>query len=152
MTKNESLQYMQEKIKAVRTGMLTTYSPDKRFRSRPIGTADVDDQGNIWFFTDEILQKVTAATVEKTVSLTYSDPKNHTYLSIIGQGSIVDDPDKKRALWNSTLKTYFPYAVEDTSLTLIKIVPFDAEYWDSGVNGMVVLFNVLKGVGVSHAN
>ena len=142
--KTESLQYLQNKIKEVRTAMLTTYSQDKGFRSRPMGTADVDSEGNIWFFTDEFSQKVSDISVENMVSLTYSDPKNHTYLSIVGEASIVNDEQKKKDLWNPFVKAFFPNGVDDPKLTLIKIIPHDAEYWDSSSSSMVVLFHVLK--------
>jgi len=140
----ESLQYLQDKIKEVRTAMLTTYSQEKGFHSRPMGTADVDNEGNIWFFTNEFSPKVSEISVENTVSLTYSDPKDHTYLSIIAEASIVDDKEKMQQLWNPFIKAFFPEGLDDPKLTLIKLKPQDAEYWDSSSSSMVVLFNMLK--------
>ncbi|RFZ84734.1 pyridoxamine 5'-phosphate oxidase [Mucilaginibacter terrenus] len=143
-SKTESLKYLQDKINEVRTAMLTTYNPEKGFSSRPMGTADVDAEGNIWFFTNEFSAKVSEISVENTVSLTYSDPKNHTYLSIMGEAEIVENKNKMKELWNPFIKAFFPEGLDDPKLALIKIVPTDAEYWDSSSSSMVVLFNMLK--------
>jgi len=145
-SKTESLKYLQDKIREVRTAMLTTYNAEKGFSSRPMGTADVDEEGNIWFFTNEYSEKASEISVENTVSLTYSDPKDHTYLSIIGEAEMVDDKEKMKALWNPFIKAFFPQGLDDPKLTLIKIKPSDAEYWDSSSSSMVVLFNMLKAV------
>ena len=143
-SRTESLQYLQDKIKEVRTAMLTTYNEEKGFNSRPMGTADVDADGNIWFFTNEYSPKVSEISVENTVSLTYSDPKNHTYLSIVAEASLVDDKEKMKALWNPFVQAFFPKGLDDPKLTLLKIQPTDAEYWDSNSSSMVVLFNMFK--------
>jgi general stress protein 26 len=139
--KTESLKYLQDKIKEVKTAMLTTYNPEKGFHSRPMGTADV-----IWFFTNEYSPKASEISVENTVSLTYSDPNNHTYLSIVAEASIVDDRAKMKELWNPFIKAFFPEGVDDPKLTLLKVKPTDAEYWDSSSSSMVVLFNMFKAV------
>ncbi|TSD66687.1 pyridoxamine 5'-phosphate oxidase family protein [Inquilinus sp. KBS0705] len=143
-SKTESLKYFRDKIKEVKTAMLTTYSREKGFNSRPMGTADVDEQGNIWFFTDEYSPKVSEISVENTVSLTYSDSDNHTYLSIVAEATVVEDREKMKELWNPFVKAFFPKGLDDPKLTLLKVEPTDVEYWDSSSSSMVVLFNMLK--------
>ncbi|OOQ62098.1 pyridoxamine 5'-phosphate oxidase family protein [Mucilaginibacter pedocola] len=140
----ESLKFFRDEINEVKTAMLTTYTADKGFSSRPMGTAEVDEQGDIWFFTSEHSEKASDISVENTVSLTYSDPKNHTYLSIMGEAELVNDKAKMQQLWNPFVKAFFPEGLEDPKLTLLKITPTDAEYWDGNSSSMVVLFNVLK--------
>jgi general stress protein 26 len=142
--KPESLKYFRDKINEIKTAMLTTYDAEKGFHSRPMGTADVDEAGNIWFFTNECSPKASEISVENTVSLTYSDPNNHTYLSIIGEASLVGDKAKMKQLWNPFVKAFFPEGLDDPKLTLLKIEPTDAEYWDSNSSSMVVLFTMLK--------
>jgi general stress protein 26 len=58
-SKTESLNYFRDKVNEVRTAMLTTYDSEKGFHSRPMGTADVDEEGNIWFFTIVYSQNVS---------------------------------------------------------------------------------------------
>jgi general stress protein 26 len=145
-SKAESLKYFRDEINEVKTAMLTTYDSGKGFTSRPMATADVDAEGNVWFFTNEYSHKASQISVENTISLTYSDPKNHTYLSILGEAELVDDKAKMKALWSPFVQAFFPQGLDDPKLTLLKITPTDAEYWDSSSSSMVVLFNMLKAV------
>ncbi|GGH05387.1 pyridoxamine 5'-phosphate oxidase family protein [Mucilaginibacter phyllosphaerae] len=145
-SKTESLKYFKDKVNEVKTAMLTTYTPEKGFHSRPMGTADVDNEGNIWFFTNEYSPKASEISVENTVSLTYSDVKNHTYLSVVAEAELVDDKAKMKELWNPFIQAFFPEGVDDPKLILLKVKPTDAEYWDSSSSSMVVLFNMLKAV------
>jgi general stress protein 26 len=130
----------------VKIAMLTTYSAKEGFSSRPMGTADIDEKGNIWFFTNECSHKASEVSVENTVSLTYSDPNNQTYLSIVAEASLVDDKAKMKELWSPFIQAFFPKGLNDPKLTLLKVQPTDAEYWDSSSSSMVVLFNLLKAV------
>lgn len=145
-SKTESLKYLQEKVKEVKTAMLTTYTAENGFSSRPMGTADIDENGDIWFFTNEYSPKASEISVENTVSLTYSDGANNTYLSLVAEASLVDDKAKMKELWNPFVQAFFPEGIDDPKLTLLKVSPTDAEYWDSNSSSMVVLFNMLKAV------
>jgi len=143
-SKEESLQYLQEKFQAVKTAMLTTFHPRTGIRTRPIGTADVDSEGNIWFFTNEFLLIAGEISVDNTVSLTYSDPHHHTYLSILGEVSLVNDRARMEMLWTPFIKTFFPRGFDDPKLILLKINPVKAEYWDHGSGSAIVLFNLMN--------
>jgi general stress protein 26 len=140
----ENLKYFRDEINEVKIAMLTTYNAARGFNSRPMGTADVDAEGNIWFFTNEHSEKASEISVENSISLTYSDPKNHTYLSIIGEAEFVDDRTLMGKLWNPFVSAFFPGGLDDPALILLKITPTDAEYWDSDTSSMVVLFTMLK--------
>ncbi|QXV64407.1 pyridoxamine 5'-phosphate oxidase family protein [Mucilaginibacter achroorhodeus] len=143
-SRTEGLDYLRDKVKEIKTAMLTTYSEEHGFSSRPMGTADIDGDGNIWFFTNEYSPKVSEISMENTVSLTYSDVENHTYLSIVGEAKVEDDKAKMKELWNPFVQAFFPEGLDDPKLTLLKVIPNDAEYWDSSSSRMVVLFNMLK--------
>lgn len=145
-SKQESLKYLKDKIEGIRTAMLTTYNDDSGFHSRPMGTADVDEEGNIWFFTNNFSAKTDEVEVKHSISLTYTDISNHTYISIAGQALLVDDKAKMKELWNPFVKAFFPKGLDDQKLILIKVEPTDAEYWDSSSSSMVLLFNILKAV------
>jgi general stress protein 26 len=145
-TEHESLQYLRDKVKGVRTGMLTTYNSQRGFHSRPMGTADIDEEGAIWFFTNEYSTKAEEISVDNKVSITYSDPNDHTYISISGEAEFVDDKAKIKELFNPFIKAFFPEGLDDPKMILLKITLSDVEYWDSSSSKMVVLFNMLKAV------
>jgi general stress protein 26 len=143
-TKEISLQYMQNKFKTIKTAMLTTYNGNKRFQSRPIRTADVDSEGNIWFFTNEYLPATGEISIENTVSLTYSNPLNHTYLSVLGEASVVNDMEKMILLWTPFVRSFFTEGLDDPKITLFKVNPVKAEYWENGLSNAILLFNLIE--------
>ena len=144
LSKEVSLLYLQDRFKTLKTAMLTTYSNTNGFRARPAGTADVDNEGNIWFFTNEYALNVDEISVENTVSLTYSDPHNHTYLSILGKADLVDDKARMIALWTPFIKAFFQEDLDDPKLTLLRVKPVKAEYWDSDPGVAMELFNMTE--------
>jgi len=51
-----------------------------------------------------------------------------------------------KKLWSSTMKTWFPLALDDPDTILIKVTPTEVNYWDDSSSTMVVLFNMLKAI------
>lgn len=142
----ELLKGIKERIKDVRVAMMTTVSTDGRLHSRPMSTNTMEDDGTLWFFTKEFSEKVTEISRDNTVSLSYADPSNNTYVAVLGEAQIVHDRRKMEQLWSVFLKAWFPQGLDDPQLTLLKVRPVEAEYWDSSSSKMVVGFNILKAV------
>ena len=74
--------------------MLTTYTNANGYRSRPMGTVDIDNSGNIWFFTNEYSPKNKEIFKDNTVSVTYSNPDNDAYVSVRGEAELISDRQK----------------------------------------------------------
>jgi general stress protein 26 len=123
--KEEHVHFLKGKVDNIRTAMLTTFTTAKGFHARPMGTADIDADGNIWFFTNEYSAKAKEISMDNKVGVTYADAGTNTYLSIKGRAILVDDRD-------------------DPKLILLKVETTDLEYWDSNSSKIVVLFNMLK--------
>lgn len=145
-SKSEQIKFLKDKIEDVRIAMLVTVNANHEIHSRPMGTAKVDEDGNIWFFTNEYSSKVDEISHENKVVVTYSNPNNSTYLSIKGTASLVDDKAKMKELWNPIIKAFFPDGLDDPKLTLLKVDTQEAEYWDSNSSKMVVGFQMLKAI------
>jgi len=143
-SKAEQIKFLKDKVEDVRIAMLVTVNANHEIHSRPMGTAKLDEEGNIWFFTNEYSSKVDEISHENKVVVTYSNPSNNTYLSIKGTASIVDDRGKMKKLWNPIIKAFFPDGIDDPKLTLLKVDTEEAEYWDSNSSKMVVGFQMLK--------
>lgn len=146
MENQKNIEILKNKIEEVRICMLTTLDTEGRFSSRPMGTAQVEDDGSIWFFTKEYSLKTKEISRDNEVSLGYSDPSNNTYLYVNGKAELVDDLERKKAYFVAPVKVWFPDGAEDPDLILIKVVPAFAEYWDSSSSKMVVAFNMLKAI------
>jgi len=143
-SKTDQIKFLKDKVEDVRIAMLVTVTENHGLHSRPMGTAELDEEGNIWFFTNEYSSKVDEISHENKVVVTYSNPNNNTYLSIKGTASLVDDREKMKQLWNPIIKAFFPGGLDDPKLTLLKVDTEEAEYWDSNSSKMVVAFQMLK--------
>ena len=126
--------------------MFNTIGDQYQFSSRPMGTAKIDDDGSIWFFTNEYSLKSKEISKGNEVNLGYSNPSSNTYLYVNGKAELVDDQARKEAYFSPAIKAWFPDGLEDPALILIKVTPSVAEYWDSSANKMVIAFQLLKAI------
>ncbi|MFD2163004.1 pyridoxamine 5'-phosphate oxidase family protein [Paradesertivirga mongoliensis] len=110
---------------------------------RPMATSDLDEQGNLWFFTNEYSSKVEEVEQNDNITLCYTDHDNSKYISINGTASIVNDRSKMEELFNSSVKMFFPEGLKDPKLALLKVQPHHAEYWDSHSSSMVHFMGIL---------
>src|SRR5690606_14991043 len=83
---------------------------------------------------------------DNEVLLSYSNPSNNTYIYVNGRAELVDDQARKEAYFVAPVKVWFPDGVEDPNLTLIKVTPKVAEYWDSSSSKMVVAYQMIKAI------
>jgi len=146
MKNEKNISILKEMAESVRTCMFTTFSSDEEFGSRPMGTAKIEDDGSIWFFTNEYSPKSKEISKDNNVLLAYSDPSKNTYLTVKGKAELVDDNVRKEAYFSPFVKAWFPEGTKDPQLILIKVTPEEAEYWDSSSSKLVVLFSMLKAV------
>lgn len=146
MDTEKNIKLLKEKIEDVRICMFTTLSLSDEFSSRPMATANVEDDGSIWFFTNEYSLKNAEISKENRVMLVYSNPSNNTYMYVNGKAELVENVEKRSAYFSIMVKAWFPKGLEDPGLALIKVTPDVAEYWDSSSSKMVVAFNMLQAI------
>lgn len=146
MKNEKNIAILKDMAESVRTCMFTTFSVNDGFGSRPMGTAKIEDDGSLWFYTNEYSLKSKEISKDDQVLLAYSDPGKNTYLTVKGKAELVDDQVRKEAYFSPFIKAWFPDGIEDPRLILIKVTPETAEYWDASASKIVVLFSVLKAV------
>jgi general stress protein 26 len=117
--------------------MLMTTDHTGKTSSRPMMTLDVDPEGHIWFFSNELSDKVRDASDHAVVSLIYARPSKNIYIHINGTCTIVRDKAKERELWIPPLTEWFPLGLDDPKLCLIRVIPEEASYWESALSKMV---------------
>lgn len=140
----ENIEKLRGMIDKIKTCMLTTYDTHQEFHSRPMGTAQVDVEGNIWFFTNEFSPKVAEISLENKVSLTYADTSNHVYIAVNGTAYVVEDREKMKELWNPYVEIFFPDGIDDPALSLLRIDTESAEYWDGSASKIALIFKMIK--------
>lgn len=129
-TRAEHIAQLSELIKDVEVAMFTTTGVDGRLYSRPLGTQQVDFDGDLWFATAADSPKVAEIALNPRVNVAYASTSKNTYVSVSGRARIVDDREKIEALWSPAMKLFFPGGKDDPNLRLIQVCAETAEYWE----------------------
>lgn len=133
-----------EKIRDLKFAMLTTEDGEGRLHSRPMATLEAEEEGTLWFFTSRSSRKAHELGEHAGVNLAFIDGGKDTFLSVAGEGRLVDDAGKARELWSPVMKAWFPGGLEDPDLILLRVDVEEAEYWDMASKKMVSLFHMAK--------
>ena len=132
MTQESDYEKLREMIKDIDLCMLTTVDESDDLHSRPMSlNGDVDEQGNLWFFTSSNSHK--ASEIERTpnVNVSFIDTDQQHYVSISGDAELVKDKQKIKELWKPVLKAWFPDGPDQADVALLKVRVKKAEYWDT---------------------
>ena len=131
-TREADFQKLRELIKEIDFCMLTTVDENNDLHSRPMSlNSEVDQQGNLWFFTSANSHKVFELTRTPKCNVSFAEPDDNCFVSITGKAELVTDRGKIKVLWKPELKAWFPDGPEQADLALLKIAIEKAEYWDS---------------------
>ncbi|WP_041840735.1 pyridoxamine 5'-phosphate oxidase family protein [Actinoplanes friuliensis] len=137
-TEQEKRETLKGLVKDARISMLTTMTAEGRHVSRPMALQDVEFDGDLWYFTYANSDLVAQITTNPQVNVSFSDGKQHAWVSIAGTAEQVNDRAKAEELWNPLLKAWFPDGLETPELTLVKVHAETAEYWESAHSSSVI--------------
>lgn len=132
-----------ELLKKNRVGMLVTNDDGKLF-SRPIAVTDVDDNSNIWFFTDINSEKVETIYDNNQVNFSFSNEDDNEYISVSGSAHIITSQQIIDEKWKFFLKAWFPEGKEAEKLILIKVKPQSVEFWDDTNSRLVQIYTMAR--------
>lgn len=116
-------------VKGHRIAMLTSIGADGTLLSRPMALQETEFDGDLWFFAERDSRKVANVTANPQVNVTVGSAT--TWVSLTGTAVVVDNPAKRRELWNEAVKAWYPDGPDDPGLVLLKVVADSAEYWDT---------------------
>ncbi len=114
----------------------TDLKTDDGSTCRPMSAIKVCDQGNIWFFSEKDSDKNKAIVSDKNVQLFFSHPAKGSYLVVNGEAQIILDKTKIEELWTPVAKIWFKEGKDDPNISIIKVTPTTAYYWDTEGNRM----------------
>jgi general stress protein 26 len=141
--KQKSIEQLKELLEGIDFAMLVTMAGNK-LRSRPMSTQEMDENGDLWFFTSDETHKVDEIQADNRVLVAYSQPDENTYVSVFGRCEISKDRAKMEELWNPAHKAWFPEGLDDPHLTLLKVAVEEVEYWDSPNSKLVEIAGFVK--------
>jgi general stress protein 26 len=132
-----------ELLRGFDTAMLVTHTPDDQIASRPMAIAEIQDNGEMWFVTDQNSGKMVDLSNDRHVGVALQ--KNNQFVSMSGKAQVSSDRNKIQQLWQESWRVWFPKGKDDSSLCLLHVLPTRAEYWDnSGTAGIKYLFKAGK--------
>jgi len=124
----------------------TNLKTDDGSTCRPMGAQEVCDQGNIWFFSDVNSDKNREIKQDEDVQLFFAHPGKSSYLIVNGQAEIIIDRKKTEELWTPLVKTWFKEGKDDPNISIIKVKPSSAYYWDTDGNKMINFLKMIASV------
>jgi general stress protein 26 len=118
-----------ELAKRIGIAMFVTWD-GKEQRARPLAATVEKDEGAIYFLTDVNGEKDQQIAEFPHVSVSFADHKHSKFVALSGKASVSNDRAKIKELWNPFAKAWWD-SPEDPAIRVIKVVPQDAELWDS---------------------
>ena len=134
----EGLKKIGELIKDIRICMMTTAGHNGSFDSRPMATQETEFDGTVWFLSHKESGKMAEISEDAHVSLLYSDTSDSKYVTAKGKATISQDKAKIHDLWNPMFKAWFPGGEDDPSISVIKVVVDEAQYWQASSSKIVM--------------
>lgn len=144
VTGAEAVARVKELVEDIDFTMLTTRDAAGNLVGRPMSTRQMDEQGDIWFFTVKDSTAVNEAEAHHEVGLSYVNAKGHRYVSVAGQAAIVDDPAKMSELYSPSLDIWFEDGLDTPGITLLRVTPVECEFWEPRHGKLVTAVGMLK--------
>jgi general stress protein 26 len=123
-------------IESFRIAMVTTID-DGFIRARPMAPFVDRDETVLRFLTPKDTHKLEEIEEDCRASVQFSNTITNEHVSLSGEISFDDDPDKVEKLWGVYADTWFAGGPRSGEITVMTFRPERGEYWDG-------TFNVLK--------
>jgi general stress protein 26 len=146
LSNQEAIDKIKELVDHTKVCFFTTHLDETPLPTRPMYTQQVDEEGTLWFFSDEESEKNFEIKDDSRVQLLYANPAKSEFLSIYGHAMTSRDRSKIEELWSPMSKAWFKGGKDDPSLSLIQVIPDEAYYWDTKHNKMVSLMKILTSI------
>ena len=142
----QAIEKLKELVKHESICLFCTRLKTQPIRTRPMSTQQVDDKGNIWFLSSLKSEKNADIAEDDQVQLFYSNPGSSEYLSVLGTAVISTDKKKIEELWTPIAKAWFKDGKDDEDVSVIRLTPQTAYYWDTKSNKMISMLQMLTAV------
>jgi general stress protein 26 len=157
LTNTEAIDKLKNLVEDITVCLFCTdLKTDDGATCRPMTAIKVCDQGNIWFFSEKNSDKNKAIAADKNVQLFFSHPAKSSYMVVNGEAAIILDKTKFEELWTPVAKIWFKEGKDDLNLSIIKVTPTTAYYWDTDGNRMInflkIAASVITGTNLVNGN
>jgi general stress protein 26 len=144
---NDAIDKLKSLVGDIRVCLFCTdLKTDDGATCRPMTAMKVCDQGNIWFFSEKNSDKNKAITADKEVQLYFSDPSKSSYMVVNGKAEIILDKLIIKELWTAAASIWFKEGENDLNISVIKVTPKNAYYWDTNDSRMISFLKMVASV------
>lgn len=126
---NEHVDRVWELAKRIGIAMFVTWDGQEQ-RARPLAATVRKEEGAIYFLTDVNGEKDDQIAEFPHVSISFADHKSSKYVALTGKATVSNDRARIKELWSPFAKAWWD-SPDDPAIRVIKVVPQDAELWDS---------------------
>lgn len=151
LSAQDAIDKLKELVKNESSCFFCTQLSKQPITTRPMTTQKVDDEGNIWFMSSIKSEKNIEIKSDNAVQLFYANPQNYEFLTVNGKASIHTDREKIYELWTPFAKAWFKDGKDDADISLIKVAPQSAYYWDTKNNKMISMIQMLASMITGNA-
>jgi general stress protein 26 len=127
-------------IDKIKICMLATRAGEA-IRARPMSAIARESENAIYFLTDAEGHKDDEIGQNGAVCLVFSKPDSGKFLSVNGQGRVLDDRALIRDLWSIAAEAWWE-GPEDPTIRVIEVTPEEAEFWE-GPHGLVATIQMV---------
>lgn len=142
LSNNEAVLKLKELAEEIRVCMFCTNLSSSPFSTRPMGLSEVDEEGKLWFLSASDSNKNWELQQDEKVQLIFSSPSGSHFLNIFGEADIFTDEKSIEKAWTPMAKAWFKDGKDDPHLSVIRVYPLDAYYWDTRNGKMVSLIKI----------
>lgn len=146
LSHGEAVSKIRELVKHNNICLFTSNLTTLPLQTRPMAVQEVDDDGNIWFLSSKSSHKNFQVEDDPRVQLMFANRGDNEFLSIYGEATIYTDRNKIEDIWSPIAKAWFKEGKNDPDLSVIKVSPEDAYYWDTKHNKAVSLIKIMASV------
>lgn len=143
-----AIKKMTELIHEAKTGFFCTTGRDGRLDARPMNVLEVDKQGNLWFLSAADSHKNEELQDNPQVRMFFQGSPHAEFLHLEGVATVSRDKERIKDLWNFVLKTWFTEGQDDPRITVIKLAPTHAYYWDNKHGAAIAGVKMLIGAAI----
>jgi general stress protein 26 len=134
---NDRIDRVWDIIEEVPVCMVATQGA-RGLRARPMHALADREADCIWFITDTRGAKDEEIAATPQVCLCFVDVGDNTYLSVTGRADMMRDAALAADLWSTEAQAWWPQGPADPNVRVLRVVPEEAEYWDSRGNSVLV--------------
>jgi general stress protein 26 len=142
MTTESDIERVWEIMDDVAVCMVATHAGG-RMRSRPMHAIPDYDEGCVYFVTDTRGAKDDEIAAAPDVCLAFADIGDNTYLSVTGTAEMIRDAARAEELWSAEAQAWWPRGPRDPAVRVLRVVPEQAEYWDTRGNSVTVALKLV---------